>query len=156
MRSPFSTRARPGQMLKREREKLVRLVRQYVLDNGGQLRSEDDCLPPYRLELPTLAGLLRLALDGGTGFGRFDDEKAAAYVLCLVGINTARLNPHSGKWNWHFGRQTAREAFEAFVRELEPLVRPKVGYLEVRPGEQGLNVVAPNAFGEGGAGLLIA
>src|SRR5262245_29140824 len=157
MRSLFSTRARPGQMLKREREKLVRLVREFVLVNGGRYTPEEEIVLSYRVELPTLAGLLRIAVDGGNIFCRFDDEKTAAHVLAAVGINTARLNPHSGKWNWHFGRETAQEAFGAFVRELEPLLRPKVGRLEVVLAKNGVNVVAPDAFGgDGAAGLLIA
>src|SRR5262249_28079670 len=156
MRSLFSTRARPHQMLKREREKLERTVNVYILENGGKHIPEEVRFLSYDLEIPTLAGLLRLRVDGAVIFCRFDDVSLACRRLVdgLL-VDNDRLNRHTGKWNWHFGRTTAQEAFGTFVRELEPLLRPKVGKLEVVLAKNGVNVVAPDAFGDGTAAPLL-
>jgi hypothetical protein len=118
-------RARRDQMLKREREKLSRNVREYVLSVGGRvaetgrvvveggerLHTED------RLEVTTRAGTLSVVPYAGWIACRFDDVKAAVALLGYDPVS-GRLNPYSGKWNFHFGRCTAEEALGEFAREL--------------------------------------
>ncbi len=118
-------RARADQMLKGERDQLARRVRQHVLSVGGRLVEvgqvivEDGqrVVTPDRMELTTRAGTLSVTPYAGWVACRFHDVKAAA---ALLGSHpaTGRLNPHSGKWNFHFGRCTAEEALGVFAREL--------------------------------------
>jgi hypothetical protein len=110
-------------MIKREREKLTKLVGAFLTARGAVRTPR--ALYDYRLL--TLAGpfLVSVGQGGGAIFGRFDDPKRAASVLPSFGF--ASLNTYSGKWNHHFNRCTAEQAFEIFKRDFEPPV------VEVKP-----------------------
>jgi hypothetical protein len=51
---------------------------------------------------------------------RFEDVPKARQVLGADRVG--RFNPHSGKWNFCFGRMTATDAFKEFIVELYDLV----------------------------------
>jgi hypothetical protein len=115
-------RARRDQMLKRERERLAGKVRGYVLSVGGKVAETGRMIEEGgermhtndRLELTTHAGTLSVIPYDGWIACRFHDVKAA---VALLGYNPAcgRLNPFSGKWNFHFGRCTADDALLEFA-----------------------------------------
>jgi hypothetical protein len=134
-------RARRDQMLKREREKLTRKVVEYVLSVGGRVAETGRVIVEGgervhtndRLELATLAGMLSIIPYDGWFACRFQDVKAA---VSLLGYDPAcgRLNPYSGKWNFHFGRCTAEEALAEFVWELSRVLprTPRPPLMRVR------------------------
>ena len=103
-------------MLAPERRKLSYLVRKFVLANGGS--EVRDYVDHVSYKLPTVAGELGVIYDRGWGtiFGRFGDVEAAKKLLGTAPYN--RLNPYSGKWNFHFGRITAEAAFEQWTGAL--------------------------------------
>lgn len=104
-------------MLAPERRKLAVLVRDYVIANGGS--EGNDCADHVVYTLPTAAGELSVTYDRGWGtiFDRFEDVEAAKKLLGTGPYN--RLNPYSGKWNFHFGRVTAEAAFEQWTGALK-------------------------------------
>ena len=109
-------------MLKREREKLTRMVKEYVLAKGGRVTEEgrrlmeggEEMVTPDYLELPTKAGPLSIIPYGNWLACRFQDVKAAVSLLRDDPAGS-HLNPYSGKFNFHFGRCTADEALEEFT-----------------------------------------
>lgn len=114
-----NTRARSNQMLKRERERLARLLVDYVKANGGKM-TVCDFSNVHDLTLATKAGELHITPYGEWIACRFENiELAKRYLPAGPGH---RLNPNSGKWNWHFGRETANYAFSCFTTELTPLL----------------------------------
>lgn len=104
-------------MLAPERRKLSYLVRKFILANGGS--EGNDYADHVGYTLPTAAGELSVTYDRGWGtiFGRFEDVEAAKKLLGTAPYN--RLNPYSGKWNFHFGRTTAEAAFEQWTGVLK-------------------------------------
>jgi hypothetical protein len=111
-------------MLKSEREKLVgMLAKDLGVDRGALV----DVMRGGWAE--TRAGKLRVFVDtgdlGGSIFCRFEDPKRAAEVLHpgqkLYPGGWQRLNPCSGKWNFHFQRITAAEAFASFKKEFDSI-----------------------------------
>lgn len=56
----------------------------------------------YPYSLQTHAGELRISIDGDSLMCRFEDVPKAKEELysSLYGLDD-RLNPYSGKWNWH-------------------------------------------------------
>ena len=123
-------RARQHQMLKREREKLTRMVKEYVLAQGGRVTEEGQrlmwstvskCETPDYLELPTKAGPLSIIPYGNWLACRFQDVKAAVDLLRDDPAGS-HLNPYSGKFNFHFGRCTADEALEEFTSEVSRIL----------------------------------
>jgi hypothetical protein len=128
-RSMFSTRARPNQMLKRERERLTKLIRDFVMklegvssvpDEWRLLVNGDRQVTEWEYKLQTAAGPLRVQPRGNWIACRFEDVERARKVL--PNVFQSRFNNHSGKWNFWFGRITARDAFEQFFSELHDLV----------------------------------
>lgn len=105
-------------MLKKDRERLGQLLAKRLVCSLAPLIDISQ-----RVKVATKAGLLSVFYDTthGTIFCRFDDPEFAAKVLypgAQVRINSGyRLNPYSGKWNFHFGACTADEAFDQFERE---------------------------------------
>ena len=82
----------------------------------------------YPWQLHTVAGVLRLRVMEDWLACRFDDVERAKSV-----VGPGRLNPYSGKWNWHFDAPTASEV-EALRQQL---LRLRV------PGQTGADAVAP-------------
>ena len=112
-------------MRKREQEKLMQLVRKFVLDHGGsaldsQAPWTDDDGNSLELVLPTVCGSLRVVPYGNWIACRFSDVAAARNRLPHGPCD--RLNPHSGKWNWHFAAMTAESAFATFEAEVRRLL----------------------------------
>ena len=103
-------------MLKPERVKLGKLVKTYLYINGAA----KDETAFYQYKMTTKAGELLVSTSDTTGaiFCRFSDPDAALRVLQDY-TTRARLNHYSGKWNWHFARCTADQAFQQFKRELD-------------------------------------
>lgn len=97
-------------MLKRERDKLGRLLVSYLTSIGATLQQGQWW---ERWQVETSLGVLSVNYhdDYGSIMIRFDNpEIARKRVNC---------NPYTGKWNLHFGRVTAIEAFGAFKNRLE-------------------------------------
>jgi len=109
-------------MLARERRKLGKLVKEFALANGGEESAYSlPGLPVY--DIRTTAGMLHVGVDvrsWGTIFCRFEDIEAAKKAV--GGGICNRLNPLSGKWNFHFGRISAAGAFAEWTTALEPLL----------------------------------
>lgn len=72
-RSMFSTRARPNQMLKRERERLTKLVSDFIMKLEGatrvptkwvELPSGAKKIPEYDYQVQTVVGPLRITPYG--------------------------------------------------------------------------------------------
>jgi len=60
----------------------------------------DGFTPAY--EIHTLGGRLRILLMDDWLACRFDDVEKAAKLFGITTIQQGRLNPYSGKWNWHW------------------------------------------------------
>jgi hypothetical protein len=103
-------------MNKRERNKFVRLATLAVTRAGGVPVERAD----YRFAITTRAGLLNVRICGDYGltvFCRFEEpERArAAGIPC---------NPHSGKWNHHYGEHyPAESAASVFAADLAAALR---------------------------------
>ena len=98
-------------MLKPERMLLAKLVKTYLHAKGAT----KDETAFYEYKVTTKAGELLVSTNVDTGaiFCRFSDPVAALRVLNDYTSQT-RLNHYSGKWNWHYGRCTADQAFQEF------------------------------------------
>jgi hypothetical protein len=105
-------------MLKKEQNKLDKLVRLHVLALGGLITEDeiDLCDKTRRrvvLKLPTKAGILQITPHGNSVFIRFDDVANQVFGSYLG------HNRFSGKWNFHcFERVQAQEAFQSFQHQL--------------------------------------
>jgi hypothetical protein len=112
-------RARKNEMLQRERRRLTRLVQQHLLQCGGQVVDYGPLAgAPVTFAVPTRAGTLHVTSFGNWIACRFQDPAAATRLL------NDRCNPHSGKWNFHFPRVTAEEAFLDFATALNTVLEP--------------------------------
>lgn len=87
-------------------------------------RSEDEPVPMREFLVLTQAGTLEVTVFSNWIACRFQDVPHARHWL-LAHHEGGNLNPHSGKWNFHFDEDTdvvaARETFRA---ALEPLLYP--------------------------------
>ena len=115
------SRNKKDDMLKRERDRLTRILARYLATLGAQTEETSDrSTGPQAMYIETLAGRLQITCYGDWLACRFDDvDRAKALLPHGPG---ERLNSHSGKWNFHFGRITAEEALAAFRAELEPIL----------------------------------
>jgi hypothetical protein len=112
-------RARKTEMLQRERQRLTRLVRQHLLQCGAKIVDYGSLAgAPVTFAVPTRTGTLQVTPFGNWIACRFQDP-AAATRLCNGCCNT-----HSGKWNFHFPRVTAEEAFLEFATALNTVLQP--------------------------------
>lgn len=68
----------------------------------------------YPYELNTSLGLLRISIDEGAIFCRFEDVARAK-----EGISDERLNRFSGKWNWEIHFQI--DKLSDFTRSLDSI-----------------------------------
>jgi hypothetical protein len=106
-------------MLKKERDKLHKLMKTYIYIRGAY----PDPTKFYEYKLMTKAGVLFISYskDTGTIFCRFDDPEAALKVI--TGFSSRnRLNKYSGKWNYHFSPCEAETAFQMFKQELDTVL----------------------------------
>ena len=103
----MTTRTKPWQMLKAERVKLQKLFTAWLTEHEAKpTRKGWEHMYPWEVETTLGPYVLNFSVDYGTIFGRFlDVDKARLHVPC---------NPYSGKYNSHFGRATATEAFIQF------------------------------------------
>jgi hypothetical protein len=114
------SRARPGQMLKRERQKLGKILRQAMVELNAEFTDWPRLVGgSFTVELTTRAGLLSVTWYGDWLACMFADPNLAARILPS---GESRLNQCSGKWNFHFGRVCAAEALELFLTELKPIL----------------------------------
>jgi len=104
-------RARRDEMTKRERQRLTRMVEKHLAEHGGRLVADEPRLPRWVVE--TKYGPLEVRPDGANIFCRFTERKGEAPSLLRD-----RVNPYSGKCNYHFVRQTAEQAFALFEFEM--------------------------------------
>jgi len=105
--------------LRRERKgaAMIALVRDHIFAHDG------DESRFYDWTLPTDLGPLLVSVHSGSPdiFCRFDDT---ARAKARLGARYGRLNPYSGKWNFHFPEEwTVEDMFAAWLRELEPLCK---------------------------------
>jgi hypothetical protein len=115
---------RTRQMTKRAQWKLAKLVREFVLVHGG-IEIETNPLGGLggRMALPTICGTLHVTPYGSWIACRFyDTDAAVAHFGYQPGYG--RLNPHSGKWNFHFSAIPAADALAEFEAEVLPLLIP--------------------------------
>jgi len=81
----------------------------------------------YALCLRTLAGDLEISVLDGWVAARFAEPELAKALLMLRGeLGSCRLNPYSGKWNFHFGPE---DRVEDAVDLVEAELRAVVGAL---------------------------
>src|SRR2546421_7524318 len=106
-------------MLQRERQRLTRLVRQHLLQCGAKVVDHGSLAgAAITFAVPTRAGTLHVTPFGNWIACRFQDPGAASR-LC-----NGHCNPHSGKWNFHYPRVTAEEAFLDFATALNTVLEP--------------------------------
>ena len=104
----------PASMRAAERDRLGALLVQYLATVGVE---EDDGTSHLTFRLETSVGPLTVSYDlqFGNIFTHFEDPKRASKIV--------DCNPFSGKWNFHFDRETtADQAYEHFRSLLERLV----------------------------------
>jgi hypothetical protein len=112
-------RARKNEMVKRERQRLTRLVHQHLLQCGAEVADYGSFAgAPVTFAVPTRAGTLHITPFGNWIACRFQDPPAASRLL------DGHCNPHSGKWNFHYQRITAEEAFLDFATALNTVLEP--------------------------------
>ena len=98
-----------------EREKLGALVISY-LSQIAEAREHPTAGLEFVLDTAVGPLVIHYAIAHGTIFSIFDNPKLAASRLFDV-------NPHSGKWNFHHGREHRAEvAFENWRRNLEMIL----------------------------------
>jgi hypothetical protein len=102
---------------------LLALVEALVLARGGRKPGSW-----YQMEILTKAGLLQVSVHDSVYSPwiacRFQDVAAAREHFGVTALcSWHRLNPYSGKWNFHDG-ETPQATFQAFERELLPLLLP--------------------------------
>jgi hypothetical protein len=113
----FSPNNGGQQMTGKEKERLTRMVRRFILEHGG-IDTEGT------LFLETTAGTLAINPMGDWIAGRFLDVERAKQVLPHRAF-TDRLSP-SGKWNFHYGRMKSPfEALFIFEGEVNKLLKPE-------------------------------
>jgi len=103
-------------MIKKERVALGNLLSNYLQEKGAI----DDPTRFYQHKVCTPVGTLRVSYSESTGaiLCRFDDvDQAKASKAC----GATRMNPYSGKWNFHWDRCSAEKAFQDFKAEFESL-----------------------------------
>lgn len=85
----------------RKQQKILQEAREYVIGKGG-VPTPDRM---YQYQLMTSVGILQLSFCEGYNlasiFCRFDEPELAIPV-----IGERAMNPYSGKWNWHIGRDS--------------------------------------------------
>jgi hypothetical protein len=124
-------RPRRNEMLRRERQRLTRLVQQHLLQCGAEVVDYGPLAgAPVTFAVPTRAGTLHVTPYGNWMACRFHDP-AAASRLC-----SGHSNPHSGKWNFHYGRVTAEAAFLHFATALNSVLEPVSSSVTPTPGKQ--------------------
>lgn len=95
-------------------ERFQRTVADYLTSKGAT-PSEF-----YALQIETKAGTLRVTPYEDWIATRFDDPAQAKSVL---GEEVRWLNPHSGKWNFHFHDDDIESfALKYFIQSLEPIL----------------------------------
>lgn len=119
-RKDYTTRE--DRMRAPERRRLVKLVAKYILEHGGSpgRAASIDTVGFRGARLPTMAGTLLIDMEGfyGAILCRFEDVVAA--TRAMNPYVPARLDWHSGKYNFHFGKTwDAARAFKAWTWELE-------------------------------------
>src|SRR4051812_17025482 len=98
------------------KKRLIRLVTDFVISHGSAANDDGGLI------IETTGGLLEVTPYGDYIYCRFHDVEKAKAVLPHHEWDS-RLNPHSGKWNFHFG--TAASPFyclSVFEAELTPLL----------------------------------
>lgn len=115
---------RTRQMTKRAQWKLVKLVREFVRAHGG-IEIETNPIGELggRMALQTICGILHVTPYGNWIACRFYDVDAAVAHFGYDRVH-GRLNPCSGKWNFHFTAIPAADALAEFEAEVLPLLRP--------------------------------
>jgi predicted DNA-binding WGR domain protein len=123
-------RARKNEMLQRERQRLTRLVHQHLLQCGAKVVDHGSLAgSAITFAVQTRAGTLHITPFGNWIACRFQDP-AAASCLC-----NGHRNPHSGKWNFHYPRVTAEEAFLDFTTALNTVLEPVSSRAALMPME---------------------
>lgn len=69
----------------------------------------------YALRMDTRLGELQLSVYDGWLATHFTDPERAEAEINPCGLLGTRLNPHSGKWNFHFGPEDRVEDAVALV-----------------------------------------
>ncbi len=106
-------RSASWQMNKGERTKLRKKVSAYLSRRGA---SKTDGILGTEFRLKTPAGALKISMseEYGTIFSKFSDPGRGRKC---VGAS----NPYSGKWNFHFGKESAATAFDMWKNQMERL-----------------------------------
>ncbi len=112
------------------------LVDSYMAEIGATMKEEaqpDFIIAGHRDPMgadwivQTKAGAMKVIGYGNWVACRFDDAKRAFEVLkAIPSIGTGRLNPYSGKWNFHFAPfeqdcPSAQECFDSFREHLDAI-----------------------------------
>jgi len=107
------------QMTVAEGKKFKRLVLADLKTRGVKPNKGGYLATMYDQTVPTEAGQYMVDVrhaDEGTIFGRFANVKKGH--ACV-----RNSNPHSGKWNFHYGRETASRAFSDWKRQMDRLAQ---------------------------------
>ena len=105
-------RAGRDDMSRAEIRKLTSMVQSWAM--ARDLTQDDN----GNFSVATDAGRMRLSIDGtfGTVFCRFVEAELAHHI-------DASVNPYSGKFNHHFGKVSALEAYSQFRCRIDRFVR---------------------------------
>jgi len=109
---------------KKQQQSFYEDVLEYIVSIGAKNRHIGEICSHYKLD--TIAGELFIFLETPQASKifsictRFEDEKKAKVYLLHGTFN--RLNPYSGKWNFH--NYSADETLIRFKMELTPLLLP--------------------------------
>lgn len=112
------------ELTKKQQTRIRKLVCESLEGLGAtKIRVETKHSPP-EYAVWTKAGRLTIHPYGDWIACRFDDPKAAAKVLNAKGMFDTRLNPCSGKWNFHydFCNVDPQRIVEYFLCELKPIL----------------------------------
>lgn len=105
--------------------KFVKKVDKYLKEKGAELSTEWFSHSTNGYKLNTKAGILHIGLEYPTNehycfsvFGRFKDVEKAKKILGVRDRDLdGRLNPFSGKWNFHYADE--EQLFALFKMELD-------------------------------------
>lgn len=105
-------------------KKAIAMIEGCFLGLGAERVKKDPELDSTERDYFTLntkvGSMLLIAADYEFIHCRFNDVQAAKAVLFTN--PHSRLNPHSGKWNWHFYVASIEETLAQFGREVRPIL----------------------------------
>lgn len=94
-------------------------IKQLIAIGATPYESDDSFYKGY-FQLNTESGILRICPKGDWFACRFEDVEAAKKNIT---ISTFSLNPFTGKWNWHWMKNTEQYTVNLFFATLETILK---------------------------------